>query len=162
LFDTRQTFLGSWVLWLCAIFSPRLVAQGYTQQKGLDFQETFAPVTRIMSQHIVIAIAAAEGLELFQIDIKNAYLNGEIDTNIYMKQPVGFEDPRYPDMVWALQKGLYGLKQAGNIWNAAIHGHILELGFKRTSADLCVYTIFFKGEDRMIIAIHVDDFLVVT
>jgi hypothetical protein len=193
MFDTRQTFLSSWVLWLCAIFSSaklplgrravgckwvfktkrdatgsithykaRLVAQGYTQRKGLDFQETFAPVARMTSQRIVIATAAAEGLELFQIDIKNAYLNGEIDTDIYMKQPVGFEDPRYPDMVWALQKGLYGLKQAGNIWNAAIHEYILELGFKRTSANLCVYTISFKEGDRMIIAIHVDDFLVAT
>jgi hypothetical protein len=114
------------------------------------------------SQRIVIATAAAEGLELFQIDVKNAYLSREIDIDIYMKQPVGFEDPRYLDMVWALQKGLYGLKQVDNIWNAAIHGYILELSFKRTSADLCVYTISFKGEDQMIIAIHVDDFLVAT
>jgi hypothetical protein len=116
----------------------------------------------MMSQHIVIATAAAEGLELFQIDVKNAYLNEEINTDIYMKQPVGFEDPRYPDMVWALQKGLYGLKQASNIWNAAIHRYILELGFKHISVDLCVYTISFKGKDWMIIAIYVNDFLVVT
>jgi hypothetical protein len=101
----------------------------------------------MMSQHIVIVTAAAKGLELFQIDIKNAYLNGEIDTNIYMKQPVGFEDSRYLDMVWTLQKGLYGLKQAGNIWNAAIHGYILELGFKCTSANLCIYIISFKERD---------------
>jgi hypothetical protein len=79
-----------------------------------------------------------------------------------MKQLVRFEDSRYPDMVWALQKSLYGLKQAGNIWNAAIHRYILELDFKRTSADFCVYTISFKGGDRMIIAIHVDNFLVAT
>jgi hypothetical protein len=64
------------------------------------------------SQCIVIATAAAKGLELFQIDVKNTYLNREIDIDIYMKQPVGFEDPHYSDMVWALQKGLYGLKQA--------------------------------------------------
>jgi hypothetical protein len=79
-----------------------------------------------------------------------------------MKQPVGFEDPRYSNMVWALQKGLYSLKQAGNIWNAAIHRYILELSFKCTSADFCVYTISLKGRDRMIIIIHVDDFLVAT
>jgi hypothetical protein len=79
-----------------------------------------------------------------------------------MKQPVGFEDPHYPDMVWALQKGLYSLKQADNIWNTAIYGYILELGFKRMSMDFCVYTISFKGRDRMIIAIYVDDFLVAT
>jgi hypothetical protein len=143
-------------------YKARLVAQGYTQRKGLDFQETFALVTRITSQRIVIATAAAKDLELFQIDVKNVYLNGEIDTDIYMKQPIGFEDPHYPDMVWALQKGLYGFKQAGNIWNAAIHGYILELGFKYTSVDLCVYTISFKRGDRIIITIHVDDFLVAT
>jgi hypothetical protein len=110
------------------------------------------------SQRIVIVTAAAEDLELFQIDIKNAYLNREIDTDIYMKQLIGFKDLPYPDMVWALHKGLYGLKQADNIWNAAIHRYILELSFKCTSADLCVYTIFFKGGDRMIITIYVDDF----
>jgi hypothetical protein len=143
-------------------YKARLVAQGYTQRKRLDFQETFTSITQMTSQRIVIATAAAKDLELFQIDVKNAYLNREIDTDIYMKQPVGFEDPRYPDMVWALQKGLYGLKQAGNIWNAAIYGYILELGFKCTSADLCVYTISFKGENRMIITIYVDDFLVAT
>jgi hypothetical protein len=98
-------------------------------------------VMRMTSQRIVIATAAAEGLELFQIDIKNTYLNREINTDIYMKQPVGFKDPCYPDMVWTL---------------------ILKLGFKRMSANLCVYTISFKGGDRMIITIHVDDFLVAT
>jgi hypothetical protein len=114
------------------------------------------------SQRIIITTVAAKGLELFQIDVKNAYLNGEIDTDIYMKQFVGFEDSHYPNMVWALQKGLYSLKQAGNIWNAAIYEYILELGFKRMSADLCVYTISFKERDQMIITIYVDDFLVAT
>jgi hypothetical protein len=109
-FKTKRDATGS-----ITHYKAKLVAQGYTQRKGLDFQETFAPVARMTSQRIVIATAAAEGLELFQIDVKNAYLNGEIDTDIYMKQPVGFEDSRYSDMVWALQKGLYGLKQAGNI-----------------------------------------------
>jgi hypothetical protein len=141
-FKTKQDATGS-----ITRYKARLVAQEYTQRKGLDFQETFAPVARMTSQRIIIATAAAEGLELFQIDVKNVYLNREIDTDIYMKQPIKFEDSRYPDMVWALQKGLYGLKQAGNIWNAAIHGYILELGFKRMSADLCVYTISFKGGD---------------
>jgi hypothetical protein len=143
-------------------YKARLVTQGYTQWKRLDFQETFAPVARMTSQRIVIATAVAKGLELFQIDIKNTYLNGEINTNIYMKQLVRFEDSHYPDMVWALQKSLYGLKQVGNIWNTAIYEYILELDFKCTSVNFCVYTISFKGEDRMIITIHVDDFLVAT
>jgi hypothetical protein len=136
----------------------RLVTQGFTQRKGLDFQETFAPVARMTSQRMVIAIAAAEGLELFQTDVANTYLNGVIDTQIYMRQPTGFEDKHYPNLVWELLKGLYSLKQVGNIWNAAIHSYILEIGFIRTSADFCVYTITFLGGDRMIITIHVDNF----
>jgi hypothetical protein len=80
-------------------YKARLVAQGFIQRKGLDFQETFAPVARMTSQRMVIAITAAEGLELFQIDVANAYLNGVIDAQIYMRQPTGFEDKRYPNSV---------------------------------------------------------------
>jgi hypothetical protein len=80
-------------------YKARLVAQGFTQRKGLDFQETFAPVARMTSQRMVIATAAAEGLELFQIDVANAYLNGVIDAQIYMHQSTGFEDKRYPNSV---------------------------------------------------------------
>jgi hypothetical protein len=93
-FKTKRDTTGS-----ITRYKAKLVAQGYTQRKGLDFQETFAPVAQMTSQCIVIITAAAESLELFQIDVKNAYLNGEIDTDIYMKQLVGFEDSRYPDMV---------------------------------------------------------------
>jgi hypothetical protein len=112
------------------------------------------------SQRVIIVTVAAEGLELFQIDVANAYLNGVIDAQIYMRQPTGFEDKCYPNLVWELLKSLYGLKQAGNIWNAAIHSYILEIGFTRTSTDLCIYTITFLRRDHMIIAIHVDDFLI--
>ena len=140
-------------------YKARLVAQGFAQRKGTDFQETFAPVARMTSQRIVIAIATTENLELYTVDVDNAYLNGVIDTKLYMRQPVGFEEPGHKGLVCELDKGLYGLKQAGNIWNAAIHAYILELGFSRTSADLCVYTVDKFGT-RMAIGLHVDDFLV--
>ena len=140
-------------------YKARLVAQGFTQRKGTDFHDTFAPVARMTSQRIVIAIAAHRHYSLFTIDISNAYLNSEIDVgSLYMRQPKGFEDPRYPTKSgWAcrLLKSLYGLKQAGNIWNANIHSYILELGFTRTHSDLCVYT-----KDQIVLALHVDDFLV--
>src|SRR5271163_3685048 len=140
-------------------YKARLVAQGFTQCKGTDFHDTFAPVTRMTSQQIVIAIAAHRHHSLFTIDITNAYLNSEIDVrSLYMRQPKGFEDPRYPtSSEWAcrLLKSLYGLKQAGNIWNANIHSYILDLGFTRTHSDLCVYT-----KDQIVLALHVDDFLV--
>jgi hypothetical protein len=80
-------------------YKARLVVQGFTQRKGLDFQETFTPVAQMTSQRMVIAIAAAEGLELFQIDVANTYLNGVLDAQIYMHQSTGFEDKRYPNSV---------------------------------------------------------------
>ena len=114
------------------------------------------------SQRIVVCAASLEHLELYSVDVENAYLNGVVDTKLYMRQPQGFVDPNFPNTkthVCELLKGLYGLKQAGNIWNAAIHAHIIEVGFTRTHADLCVYTKS-DGSSRMIISLHVDDFLV--
>jgi hypothetical protein len=113
------------------------------------------------SQRILIALAAEEGLELFQVDVKNAYLKGEIDTPIFMKQPPGFEDSKFPakdGWVWELLKSLYGLKQAGHIWNATLHAFIVEIGFTRANSDLCVYTKKHGGK-RMAISVHVDDVL---
>ena len=125
-------------------YKARLVAQGFTQRKDTDFHDTFAPVARMTSQRIVIAITAHRHHSLFTIDITNAYLNSEIDVrSLYMRQPKGFEDLRYSTSFgWAcrLLKSLYGLKQTGNIWYANIHNYVLDLGFTRTHSDLCVYT----------------------
>lgn len=148
----------------------RMVAKGFTQKKGLDFYETFAPVARMTSARIVLSIAVHEQLELRQVDIDNAYLNGPIDTEVYMEPPEGWEwEPGYSKengWVLRLNKGLYGIKQAGHIWNAHIHSYCLELGFVRTSADLCVYIKHFSKdnpesceEGRIMACLHVDDFL---
>src|ERR1700677_3192330 len=123
-------------------YKAMLVARSDIQKPGTDFQETFAPVARMTSQRLIIAITTLKGLTLYTLNIDNAYLNGVIDTKLYMKQPKGFEDPTYPvdkDWVCELAKRLYRLKQAGNIWNEAIHTYILEMGFTKTDADLYVY-----------------------
>jgi hypothetical protein len=138
-------------------FKARLVIQGFAQKKGKDFHETFAPVARMTSNRLVVAIAALEDLQLYSIDVDNAYLNGQMDTQMFMKQPQGFIDPQHPSKVCELLKSLYGLKQAGNIWNATIHNYLIELGFKRSPSDLCVYTKNMEG--RIVAALHVDDFL---
>jgi transposase InsO family protein len=90
----------------------RLVAKGYAQVAGLDFEETFAPVARLESIHILLAYAAHHSFKLFQMDVKSAFLNGPIKEEVYVEQPPGFEDDRYPDHVYKLSKALYGLKQA--------------------------------------------------
>ena len=98
-----------------ARFKARLVAQGFTQKPGVDFKETFAPVARLTSIRMVLHIAALEDWELDQMDVKNAYLNGILEEEIYMAQPEGYKVPGQEDKVLRLKKGLYGLKQAGRL-----------------------------------------------
>ena len=143
-------------------YKSRLVAKGYLQRKGIDYTETFAPVARTTSMRVILAVAANEGLALETIDVDNAYLNGVIDAKVYMTQPEGYVDPKFPAPTWVceLQKSLYGLKQAGKIWNDTIHSYIIEMGFTRTSADPCVYIHVTKEKQKVIIGLHVDDFIV--
>jgi hypothetical protein len=89
-----------------------LVAKGYSQVKGLDFDETFAPVARLESIHILLSYATHHDLKLYQMDVKSAFLNGSIKEEVYMKQPPEFESEEYPNHVYKLHKTLYGLKQA--------------------------------------------------
>jgi hypothetical protein len=89
-----------------------LVSQGYSQVEGLDFGNTFAPITRLEAIRILLAIAVFKGFKLYQMDVKNAFLNGFIQEEVYVRQPPGFESPKYPDRVYNLLKTLYGLKQA--------------------------------------------------
>ena len=89
----------------------RLVAQGYTQVEGIDFDETFAPVARLEAIRILLA-SNHHNILLYQMDVKSAFLNGKIEEEVYVAQPPSFEDPKHPDMVYKLNKALYGLKQA--------------------------------------------------
>jgi hypothetical protein len=94
----------------------RLVAKGYAQVAGLDFEETFAHVARLESIQILLAYAAHHSFKLFQMNVKSAILNGPIKEEVYVEQPPGFKDDRYPDHVYKLSKALYGLKQAPRAW----------------------------------------------
>ena len=108
----------------------RLVAQGYTQIEGIDFIETYAPVARLESIHVMLAYANYNGILLYQMDVKSAFLNGEIEEEVYVMQPPGFEDPKNPDMVYRLHKALYGLKQAPHAWYETLKDFLLKKGFK--------------------------------
>ena len=94
----------------------RLVAQGYTQIEGVDFDETFAPVARLESIRLLLGIACILKFKLYQMDVKSAFLNGYLNEEVYVEQPKGFEDPTHPDHVYKLKKALYGLKQAPRTW----------------------------------------------
>ena len=88
----------------------RLVAQGFCQKEGIDYEKTFSPVARLESIRIILAFAAFKGFKVFQMDVKSVFLNGFIEEEVYVKHPPGFENPKFPNRVYKLQKALYGLK----------------------------------------------------
>ena len=89
-----------------------MVAQGFCQKEGIDYEETFAPVACLEAIRILLAFAASKGFKLFQMDVKSVFLNGYIEEEVYVRQPPGFKNPKFPNHVFKLHKKLYGLKQA--------------------------------------------------
>ena len=144
-------------------FKGRLVAQGYTQSPGTDYDEVFAPVVRYTSIRSLLAVANICNWEIHQMDVKTAFLQGNLNEEIYMKQPDGFIDREKPDYVCKLNKGIYGLKQAARCWNNSINDYLLSNGYTKSTADPCVYIKTTKSQDGrihfVIIAIYVDDMM---
>jgi hypothetical protein len=118
----------------------RPVAKGYAQVAGLDFEETFAPVARLESILILLAYATHHSFKLFQMDVKSAFLNGPIKEEVYVEQPPGFEDDRYPDHVYRLSKALYGLKQAPRAWYECLRDFLISNAFKVGKVDPTLFT----------------------
>jgi transposase InsO family protein len=144
-----------------AKYKARLVARGFTQIQGIDYEETYAPVISFSALRTLIALAVSNRLEIEQIDIETAYLNGVIDKTVYLEQPEGFDSPEYPRSryVCLLRKGLYGLKQAGRIWNGTLHQYLLELGFKQLDSEPCIY-IKDGNRSPIILGVYVDDIVI--
>ena len=133
----------------------RLVAQGYTQVEEVDFDESFTPMARLESIHILMSIACTMNFKLYQMDVKCAFLNGYLNEEVFVEQPKGFKDPHFLDHVLRLKKALYGLKQALRAWYDRLTQYLLDRGFKRRYADR---TLFVKNdEDYLLIAqVYVD------
>jgi hypothetical protein len=119
----------------------RLVAQGFSQVKGLDFGETFALVARLEAIRILLAFVASKVFKLHQMDVKSAFLNGVIQEEVYVRQPPGFENPKYPQRVYKLSKALYGLKPASRAWYARLKTFLLEHGYVMGSVDKTLFTL---------------------
>ena len=113
----------------------RLVAQGYNQQEGIDYDETYAPVARLEAIRLLIAFATFKGFTLYQMDVKTAFLNGVLQEEVYVKQPPGFEDLQYPEHVYKLDKALYGLKQAPRAWYDCLSEYLISQGYTRGQID---------------------------
>lgn len=139
-------------------YKARLVARGFSQVQGLDFNETFAPVAKFTTIRCIVALGAALDLEMHQMDVKTAFLNGDLEEDIYMEQPSGFVQRGKEHLVCKLKKSLYGLKQASRAWYQKIDASLLSWGFERSTAD---HSLYFaqKGPDVMLVLVYVDDLI---
>lgn len=141
-------------------YKSRLVICGNRQKEGLDYFDTYSPVTRITSIRVILAIAALRNLEVHQMDVNTAFQNGDLDEEIYMKQPEGFVAPGKENKVCKLVKSLYGLKQAPKQWHEKFDKTVLSNGFRINECDKCVY-VKTTRDGYVILCLYVDDMLIV-
>jgi histone deacetylase 1/2 len=140
-------------------YKGRLVAKGYRQRYGIDYEDTFSPVVKIATVRLVLSIAVSKGWCLRQLDVQNAFLHGILEEEVYMRQPPGFEDENKPHYVCKLDKALYGLKQAPRAWYSRLSLKLLELSFKSSKSDTSLF-IYSKNGVTIFMLIYVDDIIV--
>ena len=140
-------------------YKARLVAKGYAQTYGINYEETYSPVAKMKIVRAIIAMAAAKGWSLHQMDVKNVFLHGDLQEEVYMEQPLGYVDQTRPNLVCRLKKALYGLKQAPRAWSDKIGQYLVTSGFQTSNADfsLCVKKTYYG---IVVIVIYVDDLII--
>src|SRR4051812_34991074 len=141
-------------------YKARLVAKGFRQVQGVDYDETFSPVAMFKSIRILLAIAAFHDYEIWQMYVKTAFLNGNIDEELYMMQPEGFVDPKDASKVCKLQRSIDGLKQASRSWNLRFDQVIKSFGFVPNCYEACIYKKV-SGRSVTFLVLYVDDILII-
>ena len=164
--ESRKALKNKWVFKLKkdgdkpVKYKAHLVVKGFGQKRGIDFDEIFSPVVKMSSIRVILRLVASLDLELEQMDVKTSFLHGDLDEEIYMVQPKGFEKTRKEHLVCKLKKSLYGLKQAPRQWYKKFDSFMMSHEYTKTNADHCVYvkTIRYKF---IILLLYVDDMLIV-
>uniref|UniRef100_A0A2N9G4M2 CCHC-type domain-containing protein n=1 Tax=Fagus sylvatica TaxID=28930 RepID=A0A2N9G4M2_FAGSY len=141
-------------------FKARLVAKGYSQRHGIDYDEVFSPVVRHTSIRAVLALVADQDLELEQLDVKTAFLHGNLEEEIFMEQPEGFKQPGTENLVCRLKKSLYGLKQSPRQWYKRFDSYMIQIGYTRCEYDCCVYVRILEDGSYIFLLLYVDDMLI--
>jgi hypothetical protein len=141
------------------IYKARLVVKGFKQIHGIDYDETFSPVVILKSVQILLAIAAYFDYEIWQVDVKMAFLNGNLTEDVYMTQSKGFVDPKHAEKICKLQKFIYGLKQASQSWNLLFDEVVKGFGFIKKVEEPCVYKV--SGSAVVFLVLYMDDILLI-
>nr|GEW23481.1 hypothetical protein [Tanacetum cinerariifolium] len=136
----------------------RLVAQGHTQEKGIDYEEVFAPVARIEVIGLFLAYASFMGFTVYQMDVKSAFLYGTIDEEVYVMQPPRFQDPQFPNRVYKVEKAMYGLHHSPRAWYGTLSKYLLANGFQRGTIDQPLFIRKHRG-DFLLVQVYVDDII---
>ena len=142
-------------------YKARLVVKGFSQCKGIDYEEIFSPIVKMTSIRTVLVMAMQQDLEIEQMDVKTAFLHGTLEEEIYMEQPEGFAQTGWKDLVCHLWKSLYVLKKAPRQWYLRFDTTIREMGYKRCIEDHCVYIHAVGTEEFIALLLYVDDMLIV-
>ncbi|KAK1626816.1 hypothetical protein QYE76_001131, partial [Lolium multiflorum] len=163
--DSRKAVENKWIFKRKTdadgnVYKARLVAKGFRQIQGVDYDETFSHVAKLKSVRILLAIAAFFDYEIWQMDVKTAFLNGDIEEELYMVQPKGFVDPKNANMVCKLQRSIYGLKQASRSWNRRFDKVIKDFGFIQCHGEACIYKKV-SGSSVAFLILYVDDILLI-
>jgi hypothetical protein len=137
-------------------YKARWVLRGFTQRPGVDFDETFSPVVKPATVRTVLSLALSRRWPIHQLDVKNAFLHGNLSETVYCQQPSGFEDPAHPDFVCLLKKSLYGLKQAPRAWYSRMASFLLSIGFVEAKSDTSLF-VYQRGSDTAYLLLYVDD-----
>ncbi|GJZ83663.1 ribonuclease H-like domain-containing protein [Tanacetum coccineum] len=139
-------------------YKARLVANGHSQQQGIDCDETFSPVVKPATIRTVLSLAVSRQWPIYQLDVKNAFLHGHLTETVYMHQPPGFTDLAHSDYVFLLQKSLYGLKQAPQSWFRQFSSYVIQAGFYHSKTDSSLF-IFHERPDTAYLLLYVDDII---
>jgi hypothetical protein len=140
-------------------YKARLVAKGYAQTYGIDYEETYSLVAKMIIIRAIIAMAATKGWSLHQMDVKNVFFHGDLQEEVYMEQPPGYVDQTHPNLVYRLKKALYDLKQAPRAWSYKIGQYLVTSGFQTSNVD---FSLYVKKTDHgiVVIVIYVDDLII--